>query len=100
MQNCPPLGDARTVRRFVGPCSQRRPYHRKATLRPGGQKLQRMAGKSSLWGERKMHPPQASGKRPEFDPCKVKLAYDIKYLIRGGGRSPAEPVCEGLISDN
>src|SRR5208337_4034774 len=51
-----------------------------------------MAGKSSLRGVRKMHPPQASEKRQEFDPYNGKLVCIIKYSIRGGGRSPAKPV--------
>src|SRR5208337_472374 len=47
---------------------------------------QRTAGKSSLRGERKMHPPQASGKRREIDPLEIKCVCNIKHLIRGGER--------------
>ena len=46
-----------------------------------------MAEKSSLRGEAKMHPPQASGKRREIDPLEVKCVCNIKHLIRGGARS-------------
>jgi hypothetical protein len=51
-----------------------------------------MVEKSSLWEEAKMHPPQASGKTREFDLPEVSFVVNIKYLIRGGGRRPAEPV--------
>ena len=49
------------------------------------RKRQRMAEKSSLRGEAKMHPPQASAKRREIDPLEVKRVCNIKHLIRGGG---------------
>ncbi len=42
-----------------------------------------MAEKSSLRGEVKMHPPQASGKRREIDSLEVKRVCNIKRLIRG-----------------
>jgi hypothetical protein len=45
-----------------------------------------MAEKSSLPGEAKMHPPQASGKRREIDPLEVKCVCNIKHLIRGGAK--------------
>jgi hypothetical protein len=45
-----------------------------------------MAEKSSLRGEAKMHPPQTSGKRPEFDPPTTNFTHNIKYLIRGGAK--------------
>ncbi len=80
-----------------GPCSQRRPYHRKWALRLEDPKRQRMAEKSSLRGEAKMHPPQASEKRREFDLPEVSFVVNIKSVIRGGGRSPAEPVSAGRI---
>ena len=44
-----------------------------------------------------MPPPQASGKRREFDPLEVNFVCYLKCLIRGGGRSPAKPVSEGRI---
>src|SRR5271165_6457022 len=69
-----------------GPCSQRRPYHRKWALRLEDPKRQRMVEKSSLWDEAKMHPPQASGKRREFDLSEVSFVVNIKHLIRGGPR--------------
>ena len=33
-----------------------------------------------------MPPPQASGKRREFDPLEVNFVCYLKYLIRGGAR--------------
>ena len=42
--------------------------------------------RTSLRGEAKMHPPQASGKRREIDPLEVKRVCNIKHLIRGGER--------------
>src|SRR5271165_1701676 len=45
-----------------------------------------MAEKSSLRGEAKMPPPQASGKRREFDPLEVNCICYIKCLIPGGER--------------
>src|SRR5271165_1778363 len=69
-----------------GPCSQRRPYLRKWALRLEDPKRQRTAEKSSLRDEAKMHPPQASGKRREFDPTEVTFKCNIRYLIRGGAR--------------
>src|SRR5208282_6783207 len=69
-----------------GPRSQRRPYHRKRALRLDDPKRQRMAEKSSLRGEAKMHPPQASEKRREFHLPEVSFVVNIKYLIRGGAR--------------
>ncbi len=67
-----------------GPRSQRRPYHRKRALRLEDPKRQRMVEKSSLRDEVKMHPPQASEKRREFDLPEATLKCNIKYLIRGG----------------
>ncbi len=75
-----------------GPRSQRRPYHRNWTSRLDDPKRQRMAEKSSLRDEAKMHPPQASGKRLEFDLTEVSFVVNIEYLNRGGARRPAEPV--------
>src|SRR5271165_297444 len=69
-----------------GPRSQRRPYHRKWASRLEDPKRQRMAEKSSLPDEAKMHPPQASGKTREFDPLEVNFVCYLKYLIRGGER--------------
>src|SRR5271166_5284390 len=68
-----------------GPRSQRRPYHRKWASRLEDPKRQRMAGKSSLRDEAKMHPPQASEKTREFDLPEVSFVVNIQYLIRGGG---------------
>jgi hypothetical protein len=45
-----------------------------------------MAEKSSLRGEAKIPPPQASGKRREFDPLQVNFVCYLKYLIPGGAR--------------
>src|SRR5271165_978589 len=69
-----------------GPRSQRRPYHRKCASRLEDPKRQRMAEKSSLRDEAKMHPPQASEKRREFDLPEVSFVVNSKYLIRGGAR--------------
>src|SRR5271166_4563203 len=68
-----------------GPRSQRRPYHRKSASRLEDPKRQRMAEKSSLRDEAKMHPPQASEKRREFDVPEVSFVVNIKCLLRGGG---------------
>jgi hypothetical protein len=51
----------------------------------------------SLRRETKMPPPQASGKRREFDPLQVNFVCYLKYLIRGGGRSLAKRVSIGGI---
>ncbi len=69
-----------------GPCSQRRPYHRKWALRLDDPKRQRMVETSSLRDDAKIHPPQALEKRREFDLPEVSFVVDIKYLIRGGER--------------
>ena len=63
------------------PRSQRHPYHRNPTLRLRHSKRQRMAEKSSLGGEAKTHPPQASGKGPEFDPIQGRVGCNIKKLV-------------------
>jgi hypothetical protein len=76
-----------------GPRSQRRPYHRKWASRLDDLKRQRMVEKSSLRDEAEMHPPQASEKTREFDLSEVSFVVNIKYLIRGGGRSRSKPVC-------
>jgi len=47
-------------------------------LRLDDPKRQRMAEKSSLRDEAKMHPPQASEKRREFDPAEVTFKCNIK----------------------
>ena len=47
-------------------------------LRLEDPKRQRMVEKSSLRDEAKMHPPQASGKRREFDPTEVTFKCNIK----------------------
>ena len=47
---------------------------------------QRMVEKSSLRDEAKMHPPQVSEKRREFDPLEVNFVCYLKYLIRAGAR--------------
>ncbi len=49
-------------------------------------KRQRNAEKSSLQDEAKTPPPQASGKRREFDPLEVNFVRYLKCLIRGGAR--------------
>src|SRR5271157_914353 len=46
-------------------------------------KRQRMVEKSSLRDEAKMHPPQASGKRREFDLSEVSFVVNINNLNRG-----------------
>jgi hypothetical protein len=48
---------------------------------------------SSLRSEAKKPPPQASEKRRKSGPLQVNFACYLNYLIRGGARSPAEPVC-------
>ena len=78
------IGDVRTERWFRGPSNQRHPYHRKSTSKLEDRKRQRMAEKSSLRGEAKMHPPQASEKRREIDPLEVKRVCNIKQ----GGFEP------------
>jgi hypothetical protein len=57
-----------------------------------------MAEKSSLYGEAKKPPPQASEKRRKFDPLQVNFVCYLKYLIRGGGRSPVKLVSWGQNS--
>jgi hypothetical protein len=45
-----------------------------------------MAEKSSLRGEAKMPPRQASGKRRQFDPLQINFVCYLNHLIPGGAR--------------
>ena len=68
-----------------GPCSQRRPYHRKSDFETEGIQSGREWPRNRLCGVRRKcirHKPRERG---QIRPARRKIRVDIKYLIRGGG---------------
>src|SRR5208282_3650215 len=80
------LGDARTQRWLRRTVQSETPVPPKVGFETDDPKRQRMVEKSSLPDEAKMHPPQASEKRREFELPEVSFLVNIKCLIRGGTR--------------